>query len=160
MRPERRAPLALAALALLAPAAHAGVDIDGLALGLSERAVLRRLPSAHCQPLQWKSLAADRRCDDSRARVAGLEVRITVYLKSDAVEAFDVRFDSRDAERMAQLASERFGAKPVAKAGEKVRTLRWQGHGERGLLSTQPGERRASLLVWRGDFYEEIYRVR
>lgn len=145
---------------LLVPAAFAGSAIDGLALGASEAAVRQRLPNAHCQPLQWESRAADRRCDDSRAMLGGVEVRITVYLKRDAVEALDVRFDSRDEPRIEKLATEHFAAKPVARENEKTHTLHWRANGERGLLATQPGERRASLLVWRGDFYDEIYRVR
>ena len=158
MRPER---LALAALALLAAqGAAAAADIDGLALGASERAVKERLPNAHCQPLQWQSRAADRRCDDSRATLAGLEVRVTVYLKADAVEGFDVRFDSREAPRIEKLAAEHFGVAPVARDSEKVHTLQWQARDEHGLLSTQAGQRRASLLVWRGAFYDEIYKVR
>ena len=134
--------------------------MDGLALGAGERAVKQRLPNAHCQPLQWQSRAADRRCDDSRAMLAGMEVRLTVYLRDDAVQAYDIRFDSRDAARMAKLATEHFAAKPVARENEKTHTLHWRADGERGLLTTQPGERRASLLVWRGDFYDEIYKVR
>jgi hypothetical protein len=145
---------------LLVAAALAGPAIDGLALGASERAVKQRLPNAHCQPLQWESRAADRRCDDSRALLAGMEVRLTVYLKDDAVEAYDVRFDSREAARVEKLATEHFAAKPVARENEKTHTLHWRANGERGVLTTQPGERHASLLVWRGDFYDEIYKVR
>jgi hypothetical protein len=159
LRPERLALLALAG-GVAASGVAAAAGIDGLSLGASERAVTQRLPNAHCQPLQWDSRAADRRCDDSRAMLGGLEVRITVYLKADAVEAFDVRFDSREAARVEKLATEHFGAKPLSKDQEKARTLHWLGGGERGLLSTQPGQRRASLLVWRGAFYDEIYRVR
>jgi hypothetical protein len=147
-------------LALFAPAALAGPAIDGLALGASERAVKQRLPNAHCQPLEWESRAADRRCDDSRALLAGIEVRITVYLKDDAAQAFDVRFESREAPRIEKLATEHFAAKPLARDNEKTHTLHWQANAERGVLTTQPGERRASLLVWRGDFYDEIYKVR
>jgi hypothetical protein len=158
LRPERLAVLAVAAL--VAHAADAAPQIDGFALGASERAVKQRLPNAHCQPLQWESRAADRRCDDSRATLAGLEVRITVYLKADAVEGFDLRFDSREAARIEKLATEYFGAAPVARDTEKTHTLQWQGKAERGLLSTQAGQRRASLLVWRGAFYDEIYKVR
>jgi hypothetical protein len=143
-----------------APAALAGPANDGLELGASERAVKQRLPNAHCQPLEWQSRAAERRCDDSRALLAGIEVRITVYLKDDTVQAFDVRFESREAPRIEKLATEHFAAKPLARDNEKTHTLHWQANGERGLLTTQPGERRASLLVWRGDFYDEIYRVR
>ncbi len=154
----RRAALVLAAL--IAHGALAASAIDGLALGAAERSVKQRLPNAHCQPLQWESRAADRRCDDSRATLAGIEVRITVYLKEDAVEAFDVRFESRDAARMEKIATEHFAAKPVVRENEKTHTLHWRANGERGVLTTQPGERRASLLVWRGDFYDEIYKVR
>lgn len=156
MRPR----VVLILAALLAHDALAASAIDGLALGAAERTVKQRLPNAHCQRLQWQSRAADRRCDDSRATLAGMEVRITVYLKDDAVQAFDVRFDSRDAARMEKLATEHFAAKPVVRENEKTHALHWRANGERGLLTTQPGERRASLLVWRGDFYEEIYKVR
>ena len=158
MRPERCA--WVLAGALFAQGADAALDIDGLALGASEKAVQQRLPNAHCQALQWESRAADRRCDDSRAQLAGVEVRITVYLKAGAVEAFDVRFDSRYAGRFEKLAGERFAAEPVRKQGEKVSTLEWRSGAAQALLSTQPGQRRASLLVWRGAFYDEIYRVR
>ncbi len=144
----------------IAQAAPAASAIDGLVLGASEQAVKKRLPNAHCQPLQWESRAADRRCDDSRATLAGIEVRITVYLKEDAVEAFDVRFESRDAARMERLATEHFAVKPLVRENEKTHTLHWRANGQRAVLTTQPGERRASLLVWRGAFYEEIYKVR
>ena len=145
---------------LFAGGAGAAADIDGFALGASERTVKQRLPNAHCQPLQWDSRAADRRCDDSRAKLAGLEVRITVYLKNDAVEAFDVRFDSREAARIEKLATEHFGVAPVARDTEKAHSLQWRAKGEQALLGTQAGQRRASLLVWRGAFYDEIYKVR
>jgi hypothetical protein len=158
LRPERYA-WALAG-ALFAQSAHAALEIEGLALGASEKAVQQRLPNAHCQPLQWESGAADRRCDDSRAKLAGVEVRITVYLKADAAEAFDVRFDSRYAARFEKLAGERFASQPVRKEAEKVSTLQWRSGDAQALLSRQHGQRRASLLVWRGAFYDEIYRVR
>jgi hypothetical protein len=158
LRPERLAFCLLGAL--LAHAAVAAPGFDGLALGASERAVKQRLPDAHCQPLQWQSRAADRRCDDSRAKLAGIEVRITVYLNADSVEAFDVRFDSRDSPAIEKLATAYFGAAPVTRDTEKMHTLRWQAKGEHGLLGTQQGQRRASLLIWRGAFYDEIYKVR
>ena len=145
---------------LFAPAAFAGAAFDGLALGASEGAVRQRLPNAHCQPLQWQSRAADRRCDDSRARVHGVDVRVTVYLKADAVQAFDLRFESRYAARFAKLAAERFGSAPVEHKTEKAQVRQWRAGGEQATLSTEPGERRASLLVWRGAFYDEIYKVR
>jgi hypothetical protein len=149
---------------LLAPlpghAAAPGFDANGVVLGDTELAVKKHFPNAHCQALQWESRAADRRCDDSRVTLAGREARITVYLKHDSVEAFDVRFDSRDAERFARFLAERFGGPPLAKDTEKAHTLQWRSNGERALISTQEGQRRASLLVWRGAFYDEIYKVR
>jgi hypothetical protein len=158
LRPERYGLFLLASLC--AQGAAAALNVDGLVLGASEAAVQQRLPQAHCQPLQWPSRAADRRCDDSRATLGGVEVRITVYLKRGAVEAFDVRFDSREAARFEMLASERFAAPPLRKDGEKLHTLQWRAGAEQALLTTQDGQRRASLLAWRGDFYDEIYKVR
>jgi hypothetical protein len=155
-----RGRLAGLAFLFLAHGAGAAGDLDGLSLGANERAVVQRLPNAHCQPLEWESRAADRRCDDSRVLLAGLEVRVTAYLKQDAVQAYDVRFDSRDAARLAKIASAHFGAAPAVKDTEKAHTLQWRAGGEHGVLSTQQGQRRASLLVWRGDFYDEIYKVR
>ena len=149
---------------LLAPlAAHAAAgafDANGVKLGDSEKVVRQRFPNAHCQPLQWESRAADRRCDDSRAIITGVEARITVYLRKDAVEALDLRFETAVAPTFAKLASERFGTRPVEKTTEKARTLQWRRNAERAILTTEPGQRRATLLVWRGDFYDEIYKVR
>ena len=145
---------------LLAHGAPPPLAIDGLVLGAAESAVKERLPSAHCQPLQWESRAADRRCDDSRARLNGVDVRVTVYLKGDAVQAFDVRFESRYAARFAKLAGQHFGTAPVEERTEKAHVQKWRAGAEQALLTTEPGERRASLLVWRGAFYDEIYKVR
>jgi len=145
---------------LLAQAASGAFEANGVRLGASEAVLRKQFPNAHCQPLQWESRAADRRCDDSRVTLAGAEARITVYLKDDAVEAFDVRFDSRDVERFSKLVAERFGQAPVRKDTEKAHTLQWRKNGERALIGTQEGQRRASLLVWRGAFYDEIYKVR
>lgn len=157
MRPEGLL-LLLAPLAALAAAA--GFDANGVKLGDPERVVRQHFPNAHCQPLQWASRAADRRCDDSRGAIAGVEARITVYLKSDAVQALDLRFEKGVAPTFAKLATERFGARPVEKTIEKAHTLEWRRNGERARLTTVTGQRRATLLVWRGDFDDEIYRVR
>jgi len=157
--PDAAAWLALAALAASATA-YAQFDANGMKLGDPERRVGERFPNAHCQPLQWKSRAADRRCDDSRAHVAGLEVRITAYLKDDAVQALDLRFQTSQVERFTKLVTEQFGRPPVEKRTEKARLLQWKKNGEQALLTTEPGERRATLLVWRGNFNDEIYEVR
>jgi hypothetical protein len=88
--------LLLAGLLLFAAPAWAALDIKDIALGAKESDIKRALPSVHCRPLQWESKAADRRCDDSRVGFGGVEVQVTFYLKKDVLEAFDVRFDTRE----------------------------------------------------------------
>ena len=152
---------ASAALLLLCASVHAAAAFDAneVTLGSPEKLIKARFPNAHCQALQWLSRAADRRCDDSRITVGGIEARITFYLKKDAVEAFDLRFDSRDLGPFTGFLEKRFG-KARSENTEKLRKLEWQDNGERAVLTTEQGKRRASLLVWRGNFEEEIYRVR
>jgi len=144
-------------------------DADGVPLGASEAQVKKRFPSARCKAIEWVSLAADRRCDDAKAVFAGIETRITFYLRKDAVEAFDVRFDVKFTERMASTLKGRYGT-PSAEEREKpdrpdappreLTKLLWEGKGERALLTSLSDKRRATLLVSRGKFEEEIYRVR
>ena len=153
---------------LLALPAGAAYDVNGVQLGASERDVKRVLPSAHCKPLEWKSKAADRRCDDSRVSFGGVEVRVTLYLRKDAVEAFDVRFDTRELERLVGFLKTRYGA-PTSenrdsyaskgKAPRQVYKAAWEKDGERAVLTAQLEKRTASMLVSRGSFDEEIYRV-
>src|SRR4051812_335187 len=90
--------------------AWSAYDANEVPLGASEKAVLQRFPAAHCKALEWKSNAADRRCDDSKALIGGVQARITFYLKRDRIEAFDVRFDNQDAERLAAFLKKRYGA--------------------------------------------------
>ena len=162
-----RLELAAALLALAGPAW--AYDANGVALGAPESVVKERFPSAHCKPLEWESRAADRRCDDSRARLDGVKVRVTFYLKKDAVEAFDLRFDTRDLERMVEMLRKSYGApeaegkENVAREGKPPREFYralWKEGRERAALSAELARRRASLVVSRGNFEEEIYRVR
>lgn len=157
-------------LALLAlPGAAYGFDANGVKLGANEAAVKSAFPEAYCKPLEWKSQAADRRCDNSRIRFAGLSARITFYLKSNAVQAFDVRFQGSDFEAVAKTLKARYG-KPAFEGHEKIRRrngseqdvyrLRWRRGNDRAAYSARVGERRSELLVWRGDFDVEIYRVK
>jgi hypothetical protein len=154
---------------LAAPAA--AYDMKGLKLGAAESDVKRALPSAHCKALEWKSKAADRRCDDSRVVFGGVEVRVTLYLKKDALEAFDVRFDTKELERLTAFLKQQYG-KPAnetrdayrsGKAGDgkerQVYKVLWEKDGERATLTAQLEKRTASMLVYRGAFDEEIYRV-
>jgi hypothetical protein len=161
--------LFLAILLWFAPPAWAALDIKDIVLGAKEQDVKRAFPSAHCRPLQWESKAADRRCDDSRVGFGGVEVQVTFYLKKDAVEAFDVRFDSRELERFVAFLKSRYGP-PVTETrdtfrrkdgGERqVQKVLWEDGKQRAVLTAQLEKRRASMLVSRGNFEEEIYRVR
>ena len=156
--------------ALLAPlSALASFEANGVALGEPEAEVRKSYPSAHCRPLEWESLAADRRCDDSRADFGGVKVRITFYLKNDAVEAFDVRFNTEDLERLMAVLRASYG-KPTSEGREKVERpgkspreffrAQWRRGNAHASLSSEIGRRRSSMVVSRGNFDEEIYRVR
>jgi hypothetical protein len=154
---------------LLPLPALAAYDVNDVALGAPERDIRQHFPSAHCKTLEWESRAADRRCDDSRVTFGGIEARITFYLRKDKVEAFDLRFDSREADRVVKFLKERYGA-PASevreslgekgKAARQVYKVLWEAKGERAVLIALDEKQRASLLVSRGNFEEEIYRVR
>ena len=152
----------------VAPPALAAYDANGVALGASEDDIKKRFPSAYCKPLEWASKAAERRCDDAKISFGGAEGRVTFYLKKGAVQAFDVRFDTKDLERVTKQLKTRYG-NPVSEVKEtvgpegKLRELYkvlWEAKPDRALLTAQIGQKRATLLVSRGNFDEEIYRVR
>jgi hypothetical protein len=152
---------------LCASSVCAAYDANGVALGASEKAVLQQFPAAHCKPLQWASNAADRRCDDSKIVLGGVPSRITFYLRKDQVQAFDVRFDSKDADRLASFLKKRYGApngetrsKLVEPRRGELYKVEWQKGAERAVLTAQSEKRRAFFTVSRGDFEDEIYRVR
>jgi hypothetical protein len=145
-------------LALVAGTALAAFDVNDIGLGASERDIMQHFPNAHCRSLEWPTRAADRRCDDSRISFEGVDASVTFYLKLDALEGFDVRFDRGDVARMLAQLRKRYG-KPASES-PKLTEVEWQGAAERARLSADPTRRRASLLVWRGAFEEEIYKVR
>jgi len=159
--------LLLVGTLFFASAANAAFDVNGIALGASEADVKKAFPSAHCKKLEWESRAADRRCDDSRIRVGGVEARVTFYLRRDKVEAYDVRFDSQSLSQFATSLQKNWG-KPASEQrdtlGDKTPRLvykaLWEGKGERAALVSRSDQRRGSLLVSRGNFEEEIYKVR
>jgi hypothetical protein len=160
--------LALAGLLFLSTA-NAAFEANGVALGAPESDIRERFPSAHCKALEWSSLAADRRCDDSRASIGGVKARITFYLRKDAVEAFDVRFDTGDVQRFVEALKKSFG-KPASEGRQKVERdgkparefyrVQWKQGSAQATLRAETGKRRGTLLVYRGNFEEEIYRVR
>lgn len=150
-------------LLLAATAPAAAFDFNGLELGAPESAVQKSVPRAHCQPLQWPSRAADRRCDSAHATFAGVPARVTFYLNEGRVAAFDVGLGRQDADRIAALFTQRYGA-PVAETGPSktggVERRRWEDGREQAVLMTREQRRRASLFVSRPGFEEELYRVR
>ena len=151
--------LALASLLLfLASAVHAAYDVNGVPLGASEKEIKQKFPYAHCRALEWPSRAADRRCDDSRIIFAGVDASVTFYLRKNAVEGFDVRFDHRDIKGIVAYLRPRYGA-PVLEGPGPV-TAQWKNRAERATITSEKGRRRASLLVSRGTFEDEIYKVR
>jgi len=161
--------LLFAAILLFALPASAVLDVRNVVLGAKESDVKRQFPSARCKALEWQSKAADRRCDDSRVSFGGVEVKVTFYLKKDAVEAFDVRFDTKELDRFVAFLKSRYGApqseqkdsyERKGKDARQVYKALWESGKERAVLTAQLEKRRASMLVSRGDFDEEIYRVR
>jgi len=155
-------------LCLLATPALA-YDVNGIRLGGREIDVRKAMPSANCKALEWKSDAADRRCDDAKVPVGGVETRISVFLKAGVVQAYDIRFDVKNLERVKSHLRTHWG-EPLAEVTEviarqgkpdrKVFKMRWEKGAERAVLVAQLEKKRATLEVSRGAFPTEIYRVR
>ena len=154
----------------LAPGLALGAfDANGVKLGDNETAIKKSFPGIHCKALEWKSDAADRRCDDAKISFAGIEARVTFYLKSDSVRGFDVRFDSSHVNSVSDFLKRRFGA-PVSEARDKivrkgkeereVFKVLWEQGADKALLSSLSTGKRASLSASRGNFDDEIYRVK
>ncbi len=144
-------------------------DVNGVDLGGKEIDVKKAFPSVRCRALEWRTDAADRRCDDARISLGGVEARITVYLKAGTIQAFDLRFDTKELERVRAHLKTRWGA-PLSEATEtiarkdkedrKVFKMRWEKGADRALLTAQLEKKRVNLEVSRGSFPEEVYRVK
>jgi hypothetical protein len=154
---------------LLAAAPAWGFDAGGVSLGDPEGAVRQAYPEARCQAMEWRTEAADRRCDAAPVPFGGApEARLTFFLRKDAVQAFDLRFDARDLAKVTAHLKARYGVPDTERTetferrGEKrqVRKLRWAKGEDRAVLSAQVGRRHAELNVWRGDFDTEVYELR
>ncbi len=157
------------ALLLAAAAPALALQALGVKLGADEGEVRKALPNAYCKALEWKSDAADRRCDEARAQFAGMRTRITVYLKAGVVQAMDLRIDARDLEALKRYLRRVYGAPrtegteviPRGEKGERrVYKMRWESGAERAALTVQENSQRAELSIWRGNFDSEIYRVK
>jgi len=166
----RKIELALLLLGFAGSVSAAPYDANGVALGASEVEVKKRFASVRCQALEWKSKAADRRCDDAKIVFAGVPARITLYLSRDVVQAFDVRFETRETERVSAFLKKQYG-EPLAetrdtieskdkKSARHIYKIRWESGRDHAVLVSEAEKSRSSLLVSRGDFEEEIYRVR
>jgi len=163
-----RAIFLVAALVQAVPAL-AAYDANGVALGASERDVKKSFPSALCKPLEWKSSATDRRCDDAKITFAGVEARVTFYLKADAVQAFDLRFNTTDLDKVVAHLKVRYG-KPFSEAKDSIEQPNkppkvtykalWEEGKDRASLVVPMEKKRAQLTVSRGNWEEEIYRIR
>ena len=159
----------LLALLLVPGAALGAYDANGVALGGSEQDIKKAFPSALCKPLEWATRASDRRCDDARIPFAGVEARVTFYLLKDAIQAFDLRFDTGHLDKVLAHLKTRYG-KPMAEAKDSVQEpgkpprevykARWEKGADRAVLVSQMDKKRATLTVSRGNWEEEIYRVR
>lgn len=164
--------LAFAALlfAFLGPAqAQKPYGVNGVGLGGSEADVKKRYPAAHCKALEWKTDAADRRCDDARVVVSGVEARITYYLKAGAIVAFDVRLDYKDVEKFVAGLKGDWGPPKAetrdilsrkGKEDREVYKVLWEGGRDRAVLTALQDKKRVQLEVSRGNFADEVYRVR
>jgi hypothetical protein len=159
-----------AALSLLIAFPAAAVyDANGVALGGSEADVKKNFPGIYCKPLEWSSRAADRRCDDAKVSFGGIESRVTFYLRKNVVQAFDLRFDTKDLERVTTFLKKRYGA-PLSEAKEAIQRegkpgaetykALWETGKDRAVLIVPLQKKNGQLTVSRGDWEDEIYKVR
>ncbi len=144
-------------------------SLNGVPLGGTEAEVKKRFPAAHCKPLEWKTDAADRRCDDAQIAVAGVEAKVTFYLKANAIQAFDLRFDTKDLDKIMGELKGNFGAPRsetrdiIARKGKEDREVfkaLWESGRDRAVLTALKDTKRGQLEVSRGGFADEVYRVR
>ena len=161
---------ALIASLLLATPAFA-YDVNGVAIGDREIDVKKAFPSVHCKELEWRTDAADRRCDDALIQIGGVEGRVTFYLKSGIIRGFDLRFDIKDLDKVKSVLKSRWGA-PLSevtetigarKKGEKDRhvfKMRWEKGEDHAILTAQIEKKRAGIEAARGKFFDEVYRVK
>ena len=158
----------LALILLLVAAPAWAFDANGVALGATEAEVMKVFPEARCKAMEWRTDAADRRCDDAPVRFGGADARISLFLKKDAVQSFDVRFDAGDLERVAGYLRSHYGV-PDAEGREVIERrdrrrelfkMRWKQGADRAVLTSQTGRRRVDLNVWRGDFDTGVYVIK
>jgi hypothetical protein len=95
---------------------------------------------------------------------------VTFYLKAGVIQAFDLRFDIKDLDKVKAHLRARWGA-PLAETTEviakrdskedrKVFKMRWEKGADHALLSAQLEKKRANVEVGRGNFFDEVYKVK
>ena|SRR5256885_2034277 len=164
-----RSVILFAPFLFLAHGALAAYDANGVALGATEKEIKKSFPSALCKPLEWKSSATDRRCDDAKIAFAGIEARITFYLKKDQVQAFDLGFPTTELDKVVAHLKVRYG-KPTSEVKDSIERVGkeprvtykalWENGKDRASLIVPMEKKRANLTVSRGNWEEEIYKVR
>jgi len=156
-------------LVLLLPLRALAYDVNGVGLGSKEADVKRTFPSALCKALEWRTNAADRRCDDGQIAMGGIAGRVTFYLKADVIHGFGLRFDIKELERVKSNLRQRWGA-PTSEATDviaqkdkpdrKIYKARWEKGADLAVLTAQLDGKRVTVEVSRGNFSTEIDRVR
>ncbi len=146
-----------------------GYELNGVKLGGRELDVKKAFPSAHCKALEWRTDAANRRCDDARVALGGVLTKITVFLKADTIQGYELRFDTKDLQKVAEALRARWGV-PLAEATEviskkdkedrKIFKMRWEKGADLAILTAQLEKKRGGVDVSRGNFAQEIYRVK
>jgi hypothetical protein len=154
---------------LLMPLAALAYDVNGVGLGSKEGDVKKAFPSALCKALEWKTNAADRRCDDGRIAMGGIEGKATFYLKADVIQGFGLRFDIKELERVKANLRQRWGA-PLSEATDviaqkdkpdrKIYKARWEKGADLVILTAQLDGKRVIVEISRGNFNTEIDKVR
>jgi hypothetical protein len=158
-------------LLLLASFPAFAYDVNGVAIGGREIEVKKAFPSVHCKELEWRTDAADRRCDDALIQLSGVEAKVTFYLKAGIIRAFDLRFDIKDLDKVKSVLKSRWGA-PLAEATETIGArkkgdkdrhvfkIRWEKGEDHAILTAQLEKKRASVEAARGKFFDDVYRVK
>ena len=88
---------------------------------------------------------------------------------SHSVQAFDVRFNTLDLDKVVAHLKSRYG-KPTSETKDSIEQVNkppkvtykvlWEQGGDKALLSSLSTGKRGSLSVSRGNFEDEIYRVK
>ncbi len=108
-------------VALLSPVsvfAASSTDINGIALGTSEKGIKQVFPNAQCATPDIKS-TGDRFCT-ANTTYEGAKSTITYYLYGDRIERAYITFSPDDFDRVIENITERFGRPEQTQHGDLV----------------------------------------